>query len=435
MRRLQAEVARLTQPPPTSRHSCVPPSRAPKAQLPPPAARPKHGPPVGHERPPRPLVEMPTQVIIAAVAPCQACHADLQAVAPHSVPRRQVTALPVVVPVVIETQQHAVVCPHCQRVNRGVLPPGLAATRQFGPPLEATVVYLKHTQHLSSARVVQVRHDCYGVRVCEGAVDAIVPRAGRAAQDAAATIRAAVQASPIIHSDETSARVGGAHSWQWVLGSAAGIYHTLVPSPRAAIITALMGAAVAQVWVSECFSAPLKAPAQVFQLCLAHQLRDLQRVLEDEPQHAWAQVTRALWQRAIHLHHQYDCLVPEITLPEFVRLTQLWDDELDDLLTWNVTGEWAVRLQARCTTHRAKLLTFLHYPGVPPTNNVSERALRGSVIHRKVTNGFRSEWGAKGYAALQSVLATAQLKGEQLFATLVALRGTPVLHFLPSSHP
>ena len=127
--------------------------------------------------------------------------------------------------------------------------------------------------------------------------------------------------------------------------------------------------------------------------------------------------------------------MPEITLPEFVRLTPLLDDELDDLLTWDVTGEWAVRLQARCTTHRAKRLTFLHYPGVPPTNKVSERALRGAVIHRKVTNGFRSEWGAKGYAALQSVLATAQLKGEQLFATLVALMGTPVLHFLPSSDP
>ena len=32
---------------------------------------------------------------------------------------------------------------------------------------------------------------------------------------------------------------------------------------------------------------------------------------------------------------------------------------------------------------------------VPPTNNVSERALRPSVIFRKVTNGFRSLWVAK----------------------------------------
>jgi hypothetical protein len=57
------------------------------------------------------------------------------------------------------------------------------------------------------------------------------------------------------------------------------------------------------------------------------------------------------------------------------------------------------------------------------------------VIHRKVTNGFRSEWGAKGYAALQTVLATAQMHGEQLLGTLVSLMGTPILHYLPASDP
>jgi hypothetical protein len=34
--------------------------------------------------------------------------------------------------------------------------------------------------------------------------------------------------------------------------------------------------------------------------------------------------------------------------------------------------------------------------GVPLTNNASEQAIRTSVIHRKVTNGFRSEWGGEG---------------------------------------
>jgi hypothetical protein len=43
---------------------------------------------------------------------------------------------------------------------------------------------------------------------------------------------------------------------------------------------------------------------------------------------------------------------------------------------------------------------------VPATNNVSERALRPSVIFRKVTNGFRSEWGANTHAAFRSVVGT-----------------------------
>jgi len=72
---------------------------------------------------------------------------------------------------------------------------------------------------------------------------------------------------------------------------------------------------------------------------------------------------------------------------------------------------------------------------VPPTNNESEQALRGSVIHRKVTNGFRAEWGAKAYAALQTIIATAKQKGEQTFQTLVNLMGLPVLPFLEASSP
>ena len=88
----------------------------------------------------------------------------------------------------------------------------------------------------------------------------------------------------------------------------------------------------------------------------------------------------------------------------------------------------AQKLQNRFLRHRDKLLTFLHYPAVPPTNNESEQALRRSVVHRKVTNGFRSVWGAKAYAALQTVIATAKQKGEQTFQALVHLMGTPILY-------
>src|SRR5262245_55315877 len=82
-----------------------------------------------------------------------------------------------------------------------------------------------------------------------------------------------------------------------------------------------------------------------------------------------------------------------------------------------------------------KLLTFLYYPGVPPTNNQSEQALRTSVIHRKVTNGFRSDWGANAYANLLSVIATAKIKGQRVFETLANLMGCPVLQFLEASSP
>jgi transposase len=80
------------------------------------------------------------------------------------------------------------------------------------------------------------------------------------------------------------------------------------------------------------------------------------------------------------------------------------------------------------------LLLFLHRDDVPPTNNASERALRNSVIYRKVTGGFRSDWGADLYAALISILETARRRDLPIFETLAAiLDGHPVFDVVPSA--
>jgi hypothetical protein len=52
------------------------------------------------------------------------------------------------------------------------------------------------------------------------------------------------------------------------------------------------------------------------------------------------------------------------------------------------------------------------------------------VIHRKATNGFRSEGGAHAYAALATVIATAKLHKRSVFDTLVSLMGPSVLPFV-----
>ena len=67
---------------------------------------------------------------------------------------------------------------------------------------------------------------------------------------------------------------------------------------------------------------------------------------------------------------------------------------------------------------RAKLFVFVTRRDVPATNNVSERALRPSVIFRKVTNGFRSAWGAEVYADIRSIVATGRLKGRTALAAI-----------------
>ena len=68
--------------------------------------------------------------------------------------------------------------------------------------------------------------------------------------------------------------------------------------------------------------------------------------------------------------------------------------------------------------------------GVEPTNNPAERALRGPVIHRKLSHGTTSKHGERFAERAQSAAATCRLQNRSLFAYLRELltahnRGDP----------
>ncbi|MCL5793894.1 MAG: transposase [Candidatus Thermoplasmatota archaeon] len=61
---------------------------------------------------------------------------------------------------------------------------------------------------------------------------------------------------------------------------------------------------------------------------------------------------------------------------------------------------------------REWLFNFVINPDVEPTNNRAERALRPSVIYRKISGGSRSERGSEIYTKIYSVYYTSKLKGK-----------------------
>ena len=71
------------------------------------------------------------------------------------------------------------------------------------------------------------------------------------------------------------------------------------------------------------------------------------------------------------------------------------DRRLDRLLAVSPTSEAGQKLARGIRKCRGDLFVFVTRRDVPATNNDCERALRPSVIFRKVTGGFRSQWGAR----------------------------------------
>ncbi|MBM4424887.1 MAG: IS66 family transposase, partial [Chloroflexi bacterium] len=214
--RLREELAQSKKPPPTSHNSSQPPSRDWKADRPQRKRHKKVGAKPGHAKAERRLVDNPDKVIDVWAEACPKCGVGLLEQAPERAIRRQLTELPEIQPVVIETRQYEVRCPGCQRLQRGALPEGLEASRRFGPRLEALVTYLHHEHHLGFERLCGVMRDVFGTPLSEGGAVAIVERAGEAAQPEAEAIGERVRQSAVIASDETSARVHGRNHWEWV---------------------------------------------------------------------------------------------------------------------------------------------------------------------------------------------------------------------------
>jgi transposase len=420
---LKLKFKKNQKPPTSSKNSSQAPSKDQKGSLPQNRAKRRHGPPAGHEKHERKFVAQADQEVKLQAKGCRACHADLSAACGRLVKVNQITELPEAKAQVIEVRQYEVVCPECHRAQVEEPPAGLEMERAFGARLEATVVYYRQEQHMSYERTQKALLDLSGVEMSQGGIDEIMQRAGKQALQKGTALQEAVQQSAVIHCDETSSRVDGANWWEWVFCTVSTVLHVIRFNRSVDVINEVMGQYRAEVWVSDCWGPQLKAPARERQLCLAHQLRNLQAVVEAYPLLFWPQAMQALFRAAIHLHHQRTQCSPQQFSAEITRIERLcnW------LLLRSLSPPEAKKLQRRYLKYRQCLFVFLYRSDVEPTNNLAERALRPSVIHRKVTGGFRSEWGAKAYAALASVIDTAELSSIRAFDAIQSLFGSPAL--------
>jgi len=425
---LEAQVNLLTQPSKDASNSSVPPSKTRKHSRPNRKSNAKRGPKPGHEGRSRKRQE-PDAIVECRPASCDHCGADLPQAGGRLLGASQVIEIPPVQPVVIEAHRYECACPSCGRRQAGEYPAGLEPQRVFGPRLEALVCYFHHVHHVSYERLASLCRALFGLTMSQGALANIIARAAAGLQTEAEAIGEQVRTSPVIGSDETGARVDGRNRWQWVFETAEASFHLVAPSRAARVIADFMGDAAPEVWLSDCFSAQLKAAAEARQLCHAHQLRDLQFAVDAERSEFAYRMQRVLLRSQGLGRHRAD-------LPAEVFAAQVATVEAscDALLSAPASGRHGRRLQKRYRKHREALFTFLYRADVSPDNNACERALRKSVIHRKVSGGFRSDRGAAAFATMATVIETAAKRGEDALSVLTGLL-TPAAPLLPLPQP
>jgi transposase len=173
------------------------------------------------------LAEHPNRIIEATLSACPHCTHTLEPADQPDIHAYDHIELPAISPIVTRINRHGGVCPCCRKRVGAPAPEGFAPGSPFGPGLCALIIHLHVTQAISFERLARLLTDVFGLTISEGAIANILARAEAPLLAAAAPIADAVRASPVVGSDETSARVGGKNWWQWVLLGSTAICHVI----------------------------------------------------------------------------------------------------------------------------------------------------------------------------------------------------------------
>lgn len=228
-------------------------------------------------------------------------------------------------------------------------------------------------------------------------------------------IRDTVRQSPVICSDETGTRVEGSRWWEWVFVARDAALHVIRDSRARRVVEEVMEEYEPNVWVSDLYGAQL-GHGEKHQLCLTHQIRNLKYAVNCGDR-VFASDMRALLCEAMDVGRDRDALDDQALkehLKEFER-------RAEELLNREPSDPEGLKLKKCYIRHRDALFVFMTNREVPYTNNVSERSIRMSKIFLKVTNGFRSVWGADMFAAVRSVINTGKIHGLSTYESIVAI--------------
>lgn len=401
--RLEKRVAeledKLGKPPKTPDNSSLPPSSGQKPNLPERERKGRKGRPGVNRK----LADNPDQVIEALAQECPKCAAALCEADQPRVHAYDHVDMPLIRPVTMRVHLHSGVCPCCAAAFTAPAPVGMEPGSPFGPGIQALVIHLHVTQAISFERLHEMMKTVFGLDISQGAIGNILQRALVPMMAAANAIGEEVRKAEVIASDETSARVAGRKHWQWVLHTTTAVYHVIADSRAARVLVDFLGNAQPKVWVADRYGAR-NGHGEQRQVCLAHLLRDAQFAI-DSGDEVFAPGLKALLKRACRIGKRRDRL-KDATLAQYLSRLERDPTNLMRHEVLHKQGRKLLRAIKKC---RADLFVFMTRRDVPYTNNGSERALRMSVVFRKVTGCFRSVRGSQFHAATISVIATEKL--------------------------
>jgi transposase len=438
--RLEAENARLKK---NSSTSSKPPSSdivKPKKPLPKGGKKRKKGGQPGHEqhlRSPFPP-EAVNHFEAHALDCCPDCGGTLvlSRHEPEVLQQVEITDTPTVV---TEHQGVAYWCPHCRKVHYAPMPEAVVKAGLFGPRLTALVAFMKGVCHASFSTIRKFLRDVVRVDVSRGYLAKLIGKVSASLAKSYAELFERLPDEAVLNIDETGHKENGQRFWTWCFRAQLYTLFRIDKSRGSKVLVEVLGEEFNGVLGCDYFSAYRKYMREhdvLVQFCMAHLLRDVKFLLTlpGREVQAYGQRLRDALRELFGVIHRRE----KMTAAGFQKALEAAREHVMKAATTRVPDvKHARNLAKRFRENGEAYFRFITTPGIDPTNNVAEQAIRFVVIDRHITQGTRSEKGRRWCERIWTVIATCAQQGRAVFPFLLDsvqahLCGTSPPSLLPS---
>ena len=418
---LEAEVARLRK---NSSNSSKPPSsdivKPPKPPTPPGTGKRRIGGQPGHSRHERPAFtpEQIDRTRVYQLDRCPDCGGRLKQLADegHVIQQVEIIRTPVTI---TEHRAHSYFCTHCGTTHDAPMPAPVVKCGLIGPNLTAIVAYLKGVCHASFSTIRKFLRDVIQVTVSRGQLAKLIGKVSAALSEPYQDLLDRLPHQDRLNVDETGHKDNGKRWWTWCFRAELFTLFKIDSSRGSDVLLAMLGKEFDGVLGCDYFSAYrkyMKDCGIAVQFCLAHLIREVKFLLTlpDAVTRNYAQRLLDALRKLFRIIHRRDRMMPA----PFQRALERARQNVLKVGRRAPSRREAQNLAKRFRKHGAAYFQFITTPGMEPTNNLAEQAIRFVVIDRRITQGTRSATGRQWNERIWTTIATLTQQGRSVLAYL-----------------
>lgn len=295
-------------------------------------------------------------------------------------------------------------CPGCGKrwVPKVALEGVVLGRQRLGIGLVSLIGTLRGDGRLPLRTIQRYLATVHQVHLSLGGISAALRQIADHGQVEVRQIRTQMQASAVVHADETGWRENGRNRYVWTYSTPRERYFVCRGRDKG-VVDEVLGNDFGGVLVTDFYAAYNHYPGE-HQRCWAHLLREIHELTVLYPE------DRGLRRWASRVHQRYADAVAfrGASERERLRAKQHFEQRLLADCRPFLIDEAAVqrRLCRRIERFLPELFVFVSHPEVPPDNNAAERSLRDLVTARKISGGTRSPTGSNTRMALATLFGT-----------------------------